>query len=333
MRIIGIEEHAWTPDLQNALTEDASDDSVTMLSTGEVARHLLEVGDERIRRMDDAGIDVQVLSVTTPGTQVLQPEQAVRLAHDANDWLAAAVARHPDRLAAFATLPTPDPEAAVRELHRAVTELRFVGVMLFPRTHDLYLDHETFRPVFEAAAALEVPLYLHPQIAPQPVRDVYFSGFGRELDVALATGGWGWHHDTGVAALRLILAGTFDRHPNLQLILGHWGEMLVSFLERVDVLSDWATHLERRVADYITGNMNVTPGGIFSHRMLQHTLALMGADRIMFASDYPFQHSPDGGARAFIETAPISTEDKAKIGYLNAERMLGLRGSRPGAKG
>jgi uncharacterized protein len=331
---IGLEEHAWTPDLRDALTAlegDARDDSVTMLNNGEIARRLLDVTSERIQHMDDAGIDVQVLSVTTPGTQSLPPAEAVRLARDANDMLAATVSAQPGRFAAFATLPTPDPAAAAKELERTVRGLGFAGAMLFPRTGDVYLDHDRFRPVFEAAAGLGMPLYIHPEIAPHPIRDVYFSGYSDDINLILATGGWGWHADAGIAALRLILAGTFDRHPDLQLILGHWGEMLVFFLERADILSNWTPHLQRRVAEYITGNLNVTPSGIFSHRMLAHALAAIGADRIMFSSDYPFQYSPNGGARAFLDTAPISPEDKAKIGYQNAERILGLRRTRPGS--
>jgi predicted TIM-barrel fold metal-dependent hydrolase len=259
---IGLEEHAWTPGLRDAVTAlegDARDDSVTMLNNGEVARRLLDVTGERIQHMDDAGIDIQVLSVTTPGTQSLPPAEAVRLARDANDMLAATVSAQPSRFAAFATLPTPDPATAAKELERTVRGLGFVGAMLFPRTGDLYLDHNTFRPVFEAAAGLGVPLYIHPEIAPHPVRDVYFSGFSDDINVILATGGWGWHADAGIAALRLILTGTFDRYPDLQLILGHWGEMLVFFLERADILSNWTPHLQRRVAGYITSNLNVTP--------------------------------------------------------------------------
>jgi len=122
----------------------------------------------------------------------------------------------------------------------------------------------------------------------------------------LAISGWGWHHDAGLAGLRLILAGTFDLHPQLQLILGHWGEMLVSFLERADMLSDWATHLQRRVGEYITGNVQVTAGGILSHSMLVSAIAAVGADRVMFAGDYPFHISTNGGARAFLDSAPIS---------------------------
>ncbi len=323
-RTIAVEEHCWTPALRDGLVRNGSDESVGYSASGEVGERMLDVADERLRNMDDVGIDMQVLSVGSPGTQPLKAAEAVALAREANDVIAAAVAAHPDRFAGFATLPTPDPEAAADELQRAVADLGLVGAMLFPRTGDLYLDDASFRPIFEAAAELAVPISLHPQLTPRRVRDEYFTGFGDEIELVLATAGWGWHHDAGVAGLRLILAGTFDRHPQLQMILGHWGEMLVSFFERADLISRWATHLQRRVGEYITGNVYATPSGIFSDRWLLSTIAAVGADRVMFSTDYPYHLSPNGGARAFLDSAPISPDDKTKIGSRNAERLLRL---------
>jgi hypothetical protein len=178
-RVIGVEEHAWTAELRDALLKSGGDDTVTMLSSQQdTDRRLLDTGDERLARMDAAGVDLQVLSITTPGTQSLPPAEAVPLARDPNDFLADAVRRRPDRFAAFATLPTPDPEAAAGELERCVTRLHLAGALLFPRTGETYLDHDRFRPVFEAAAQLRVPLYIHPALPPRPVRDALYSGFG-----------------------------------------------------------------------------------------------------------------------------------------------------------
>jgi hypothetical protein len=271
------------------------------------------------------GVDLQVLSITTPGTQPLPPAEAVPLARDVNDFLADAVRRRPDRFAAFATLPTPDPHAAAGELERCVTQLHLAGAMLFPRTGETYLDHNRFRPVFEVAAQLRVPLYNHPAVPPQPVRDACFSGFDDWTNMVLSTGGWGWHADAGLATLRLILAGTFDRHPDLQVILGHWGEMLVPFADRADLLSAANTHLERRILDYITANVNVTAGGIFSHRTLNQALDVLGPDRVLFGVDDPYSsagYTMPVVAREFVEAAPISARDKAKFAHLNAERLL-----------
>jgi uncharacterized protein len=338
-RVIAIEEHVWTPDLRAALLEFGGDDSVTMLSNRDnISHRLLDVGDERLARMAAAGVDFQVLSVTTPGTQPLAPALAVSLARDANDFLFEAVQRRPDRFAAFATLPTPAPDAAADELRRCIKELGFVGAMVFPRTGPTMLDHSSFRPIFAAAAELKVPIYIHPGIPPASVREACYAGFDPATNLMLSTGGWGWHAEAGLAALRLILAGTFDRHPDLQIILGHWGEMLVSFADRAaDALTNTSTHLDRRVLDYITGNVYVSAGGVFSHRMLRQTLDLLGPDRLMFAQDDPFQgaleprgrglQSPRGRrrlARDFIDTAPINAEDKHKLAYRNAERLLGI---------
>lgn len=318
---IGVEEHFWTPALSAALKRHGDDDTVAY-TVGELDRRLLDISDERVRDMDDAGIDMQVLSASSSGTQALAAAEAVALARDTNDALAAAVAARPDRFAGLAILPTPDPEAAASELGRAVDDLGLVGAMLFPRSGDTYLDDEAFRPIFEAAAELGVPVYLHPQALPRPVREASFSGFDDTIEMLLAASGWGWHNDAGLAALRLMLAGTFDRHPDLQLVLGHWGEMLVYFAERADMISNWTPHLERRVGEYVTSNVYATAGGIFSHRMLQNTIAMLGADRVMFATDYPYHVHRDGGARAFLDTAPISSEDKVKIGSRNAERLF-----------
>jgi predicted TIM-barrel fold metal-dependent hydrolase len=216
IRTVGVEEHAWIPSLRDRLMAEPAgviDDSLPAFNQHERGPRLIDLGEERLRLMDDAGIDMQVLSTTTPGTQSLPAGEARAFAREANDALSHAVAEHPDRFAAFATLPTPDPDAAAAELERAITQLGFVGAMLFPRTGERYVDADEFRPIFEVAAELRVPLYLHPEIAPHSMRAAYYSGFSPDIDLLLATGGWGWHSDTGVSALRLILAGTFDRHP------------------------------------------------------------------------------------------------------------------------
>ena len=323
-KIIGLEEHTCPPELWQAL-DDGSDDSITVPARRPgLKESLWEAGSARLARMDEAGVDMQVLSAPPPGTQNLPATQAVALARYANDFLAERAGAEPNRFAAFATLPTPDPEAAAAELHRGVTQLGMVGALIFPRSRDRVLDDVSFRPIFDVAAELQVPLYVHPQLPPQAVRDAYYSGFSEALSYTLAAHGWGWHDHAGLAALRLILAGTFDRHPDLQLILGHWGEMLVPFVDRTDVLSPVAGHLERRVGEYITANVHVTPGGIYSHRMLQDAVAAVGADRVLFAADDPYVPTQPGAARRFLETAPVSPDDKRKIGQDNAERLLSL---------
>ncbi len=159
-----MEEHAWTAELRDALIKVGSDDTVRLIAEGfpEANELLVDVGDRRLERMDASGIEIQVLSITAPGAQPLKSREAVPLAHDANDFLAAAVSAHPDRFAAFATLPTADPDAATAEFERSVKELGMVGAMLCLRTGDRYLDHETLRPIFEVADSREVVVYVHP---------------------------------------------------------------------------------------------------------------------------------------------------------------------------
>lgn len=332
-RVIGVEEHAWTAELRDALLRYGGDDTVNRLSSRPRTDHRLrELGEERLARMDAAGVDVEVLSITSPGVQPLPAAEAVPLAREANEVLAQAVRAHPDRFAAFATLPTPAPEAAAAELERCVRQLGMVGAQVVPLTHDRYLDHASFRPVFEAAAELGVPLYLHPGLPPEAVRRASYGGFDEWTELNLATGGWGWHVDAGLAALRLILSGTFDRHPDLQIVLGRWGELLVLFVDRADLLSEDNPHLQRRVADYVAANVHVTAGGVLSHRMLAAAVAVVGPDRVMFADDDPYRgmkgrFGGEGGAREFVETAPLDPSERRRLGHGNAERLLRLPGA------
>src|ERR1700742_518192 len=281
MKTIGLEEHSVTPERVAAwatLRQQPLDDGL--------ARRLLDVDAERVAAMDETGLDVAVVSMTTPGVQNLNAADAVALQSVCNDRLADAVRRRPDRLAGFATLATPDPDAAAAELGRAVTELGFNGAMLYGRTGDRNLDHPDFWPIFEAAEALNAPLYLHPQPPPAAVRTAYYSGLGADVDAALATHGLGWHYDAGLQLLRLILGGGLDRFPGWQLILGHWGEVVLFYLDRIDRMTGIA-NLPRPVSDYLRSNVFVTPGGVFSRRYLQWALDVIGPDRIMFATDYP----------------------------------------------
>ena len=330
MKIVAIEEHLVTSEVRDAwgrLDPADQDASLTMFSDGEVERRLRDLSDARIQHMDECGVDVQVLSLTTPGVQNLDAADAVPLARRTNDLIAEAVRRQPDRLQGFATLPTPSPDMAARELDRAVTELGFKGAMLFGRTRERSLDHPDFLPILEAAADLRVPLYVHPQIPQRAVRETYYSGFGDEIDLHFATGGLGWHLETGIQLLRLILSGAFDRLPHLQVILGHWGEVVPFYLERIDLLSKAARHLQRPVADYVRGNVHVSASGMLSQSYLSRAIEIMGVDRVLFSTDYPYVPIPEGGARRFLDEADLSQADKMKIAHGNWERLC-AQGSR-----
>lgn len=331
MKIIALEEHFCNAAIEEAVGKrmpDLISKSVGAYPMPDSRSQEEDLGTDRLQHMDAMGIDVQVLSYTAPGLQVLEASEAVPLARDVNDQVAAAIAAHPDRFAGFATLPTSDPEAAAAELERAVHKLGFVGAMINGRTQDRFLDDPRFRPILAAAEALDVPLYLHPTIPSRAVQDAYYAGLDPDVSIHLATAGWGWHMETGIHALRLILAGVLDHYPRLQLILGHWGEMIPFYLARVDgYLSPISQHLQRRVSDYFLQQFYVTPSGMFTLPPFLLTLQIMGADRIMYAVDYPFV--PGDQARTFLETAPISPADKEKIAHGNAEKLLKMSSRLP----
>lgn len=329
MKIIALEEHFVTDEvlkLGGAVDPRWRDLSAQFMPPdSEMVSRLRDLGDERVRLMDESGVDVQVLSLTTPGVQNLEPGDARDAALRVNDLVAATVAGRPDRFQGFATLPTPDPAAAARELERGVTRLGLQGAMIFGRTRERNADGPEFTAIYEAAASFRVPLYLHPQVPDTPVRESCYSGLGGKVDLTLAMGGIGWHYDTGVQLLRMILSGVFDRFPDLQVIVGHWGEVVLFYLDRIDVLSKVAKRLQRPVSDYFRTNVYVTPSGIFSQRYLRWATEVVGVDRILFSTDYPYVYQGDGWACAFLEGAELSGEDRDKIAHGNWERLCAQR--------
>lgn len=224
MRVIGVEEHFVTADVVNAwrrVDPQWQDLSFAPSTQGDSGRRLADLGLERQAQMDRVGVDVQVLSLSTPGVQNLDAADAVALQIATNDALADAVRNQPDRYQGLAILATPSPERAADELARAVTKLGLKGAMVFGRTRDRNMDEPQFWPIYEAAAGLGVPLHLHPQSPCPAVRSAYYQGYHNELSGALATHGMGWHYESAVQLVRLILGGVFDRFPDLQVIAGH----------------------------------------------------------------------------------------------------------------
>ena len=324
MKIIGLEEHFVTADVLAAwgsLDPRWQDVAFEQSDGGEVGARLADLGERRIAAMDETGIDVQVLSLTAPGVQSLEPDEAVALQTASNDLLADTVARRPDRFQGLATLATPDAPAAARELERAVPQLGMNGAILFGRTRDRNLDHSDNWPIFEAASALRAPLYIHPQSPAPAVRDAIYSGFGEATDAALATFGLGWHYETGVQILRMVLAGVFDRFPDLQLITGHWGEVVLFYLDRIDNLAGPA-HLARPVSDYFRRHVSITPSGLWSERYLRWAIEVLGPERILFSSDYPYRFTPEGGARRFLQDAKLTDADRTAFAHGNWERLV-----------
>jgi predicted TIM-barrel fold metal-dependent hydrolase len=328
MKVVALEEHFVTAAIIDAWERAPKQtrDYAVEMSTGSQTQHLLlDLTEERLAYMDSRGIDVQVLSVTTTGVQNVEPRSAVPLARAANDMVAETIRARPERFQGFATLPTSDPVAAAAEFHRAVVDLGLDGAMIFGRQGEHNLDHPDLRPILQTANDLHAPLYLHPQSPPPPVRGAYYEGLPHDLVTAFATAGIGWHYETGVQALRLILSGVLDELPDLQLILGHWGEVVLFYLDRIDALSGPA-RLDRPVSEYFATNFTVTPGGILSQRYLRWALEVLGAERIMFATDYPFGRLSDGVARDFLVTAQLGEEDRNRIASGNWEQMrAGIR--------
>ena len=194
--------------------------------------------------------------------------------------------------------------------------------MLNGRTGTKYVDHPDFRQIFRVAAECEVPVYIHPQSPPSAVQQIYYDGFDEKVSAIFSTAGWGWHLETATNALRLILSGIFDELPTLQIILGHWGEMVPFYIERLEAFAMAKPRLKRSVPEYLRRNFHVTSGGILSVPMMLHAIAAIGSDRILSAMDYPFVPAAAGAARLFLENAPISQDDREKIAHGNASRLL-----------
>lgn len=318
--LIGIEEHWVLPELTAALA--GRDDSLAFNDLGDHRERLQDLGEGRIATMDEQGIDIAVLAQTPPGTQALPAGEAVRLSRLANDVAAQAVTRHPARFRALSTVPMSAPNEVADELRRAA-DLGHVGTMVYGRSGDLQLDDPVYDGFFAAAEALRQPVFLHPQLPSDALRDASYRGFDPMTDLALATFGWGWHIDAGLAALRLILRGTFDRHPDLQVVLGHWGEVLLFWVDRADSLARVAG-LERPVSDYLRSNFHITTSGMLTPALLRHALSVTTADRLIFSTDYPFQHPSREQISAFLGEFE-SDADREKFKSGNASALFGIQ--------
>ena len=326
MRLIALEEHYKSRDVDAEIGEAGNYFRTTNSAGEQTARERLanlgELGERRIADMDRCGIDVQVLSHTHPSPEILGAARAVPLCARVNDEMAEATRRFPGRFYGFAALPVDDPKAAAQELERAVSQLGFKGALINGMPRGRFLDDPYFAPILERAQELEVPLYLHPAPPPESVRDVYFSGLNDGLARILSIAGWGWHAELGLHTIRMIAAGVFDRFPKLQIIIGHMGEMIPFYLARIDAMVTQFAKLEMRVADYFHRNVHITTSGINTAPPFILALEVVGADRIMFSVDYPYNSNE--AARAFLDRLSLSPVDFEKLTHGNAERLLKL---------
>lgn len=327
MRIVALEEHYTFADLSRRVPADVVvkrgyPHPDTPSVRPEIDAKLGDFGPDRLATLNDNGISVQVLSTSGPGADLLPPNEGPSLARDINDRLAARIAEHPTRFAGFAHLPLTAPEAAADELERAVTKLGFVGTMVNGTTDGKFLDDPFFEPVLAQAEALNVPIYVHPGIPPAAVREAYYSGLAAPLNVAFARAGFGWHTETAIHIIRLALSGTFDRHPNLQVVIGHLGEGLPAYLGRFEEIFASATpkFLQRSVPEAILDQVHVTTSGFYHHPTFTSLLQTFGADKILFSVDYPF--SSNAAARKFLDEIEVSPADRLKIAHGNADKLF-----------
>ena len=272
--------------------------------------------------MDEAGISQQVLSLDGPGADLLPPRESAAWAREANDALAGLVARHPDRLAGLAHLPLTDPDAAADELERCVRYLGFRGTLVRGSTNGRYLDHASYDVLLDRASRLEVPIYVHPGISPAPAREALYGGLPEPFGFWMSISGWGWHSDTAIHVLRLMVSGAFDRHPGLQIVIGHLGEGLQVVLPRLDQQYHSAAGMVRLPSEVLRKHVHVSIGGFFMKPSFMATLDAFGADRIMFSVDYPFGDLKKGVA--FLKSLPLSPLDREKVSHLNADRLFKL---------
>jgi predicted TIM-barrel fold metal-dependent hydrolase len=287
-----------------------------------IYERLQDVGAKRIAEMDAGGIDMQVLSLNSPGVEQAEVDVAISVARDSNDFLAEAVKNNPTRFAGFASLPIQAPDKAAEELERMVRQ-GFKGALINGHTRGRYLDDKFFSPILERAEALDVPIYIHPTRPPEPVVQALYSGFSPAVNAQLAIAGWGWHIETAVHVIRMMLGGVFDRYPKLQIVIGHLGEGIPFMLPRLErAMPPELTKLERPLSAYLRENVHYTFGGFNFPATFLNLLLEVGAERIMFSADYPFGSMKE--ARTFLENIPVGPADRERIAHGNAERLFRL---------
>jgi 5-carboxyvanillate decarboxylase len=292
--------------------------------TRAVSERLQDLSARRLADMDATGIDLQILSLTSPGVQIFDADTAVGLARAANDELAAAIAAHPTRYAGLAAIAPQDPTAAAKELERAVQKLGLKGAIVNSHTHGEYLDDPRFWDILAAAEALDVPIYIHPNTPSNAMIKPFME---RGLDGAV----FGFAVETGLHALRLVVSGAFDRFPRLKIVLGHLGEGLPYWLFRIDFMHGASVRsgryasqpkLQRRASEYLRHNFYYTTSGMAWTPPIRYVQSVMGMDRLMYAMDYPYQFVPE--EVNVTDELPIGYEDLKAFYQTNAERVFKL---------
>ncbi|WP_299652867.1 amidohydrolase family protein [uncultured Jannaschia sp.] len=321
---IAIEE-TYTTDELIALNAINDEHVEYLVETG-----LLEIGAERLGKMDAAGIDMQILSAHTPGVQNVGGQEGIEFAYRLNRMIAKGpMASHPRRYRAYATLPLQEPEASTDELERAVREDGFVGAMTNGFVGNRFLDHPDFEPLLARAEALGVPIYLHPGFPPKAVYDIYYDLSRPDHDrlfqsYIFSGSGYGWHQEVVTQCLRLIITGAFDRHSDLQMIVGHMGEGLPFYYERIvgDMAKSTEDSLDKPLGQYFADNFWYTTSAFFQDELLHLLLRYVSVDRVMFGTDYPFADMTQG--TDWFRAVDLPRDAKEKIAFRNAQRLFGI---------
>jgi 5-carboxyvanillate decarboxylase len=332
-------EEAWAPpemmDIYRKMLADKSTDDPGFLSmwgfylSGSSARARfiidnMDLGDQRLADMDAAGIDMQLLLLTSPGVQVMDEATATPFAAFTNDYLAEAIARHPTRWQGLAAVAPQNPAAAAKEIERGVGKLGLKGVVINSHTHDKYLDEPQFWPIFEAAEAMDAPIYIHPNTAPRQMLQPFLE---RGLDGAI----FGFGVETALHLLAIITAGVFDRFPKLKIVIGHNGEALPIQLSRLDYMHkatvasnryERIKPLKKTISEYMQQNVYITNSGVAWEPAIKFSQSVLGVDRVMYAMDYPYQH--DVSEVVALDGMDMSPADKAAFFQGNAERVFKL---------
>jgi predicted TIM-barrel fold metal-dependent hydrolase len=323
---IGLEEHFAIDD--TLMDSKGFFPEVTWI---EVRDRIMDLHGRRLKLMDEFGMEMMILSLNAPAIQAIpDPKKANEIARRANDYLAENVRKRPDRFQALAALPLQDPDLAAKELQRCVKELGMVGALAngFSQIGDpntiAYLDEKQYWPFWDVCAALDVPFYLHPR-NPLPQDSRIYKDHPWLMGPI-----WAFGHETAVHALRLMGSGLFDKHPGLQIILGHMGEGLTFSMWRVDNANAWIPNrnqypAKKKIVEYFQNNFHITVSGNFHTQALLNAMMVIGSDRIMFSTDWPFENIDH--AAVWFDAAPISEDDRLKIGRTNALKLFKLKGA------
>jgi 2,3-dihydroxybenzoate decarboxylase len=290
-----------------------------------INERLQDLGARRIADMDVSGIDRQIIALTSPGVQVFEPAEGTAFAIEANDVLHDACKAHPDRYTGMVAVAPQDPANAVKEMERGIRKLGYKAVIINSHTRNEYLDAPKFWPLFEAAEALNVPIYLHPNSpSKQMIQPFLESGFDGAV--------FGFGVETGLHLLRIIAAGVFDRFPKLNIIVGHAGEALPFWLYRLDYMHgatvrskrySFMKELAHPISHYLRHNVLITNSGVAWQPAIEFCQKVIGVDRVLYAMDYPYQYEVDE-VRA-CDAMTISSADKKAFYQTNAERVFQLR--------